>query len=53
MAKRTVTFSLDEKIIEMISFIVDEKIEIENKSHLIATLVIKENAKVLKDKQNV
>lgn len=51
MAKRTATFSLDEKIIEMIEFIVNEKVEVENKSHLISTLIVKENAKVLKDKQ--
>jgi len=50
MAKKTVTFSIDEKVIDMINDIVKSKPEYENKSHLVAALLIREHGKLKKDK---
>ena len=48
MAKRTVTFSFEEEVIKMLEEIVKAKLEIENKSHLLSTLIIKEYSKIKK-----
>ena len=50
MAKKTVTFSIDEEIIKKIEHIVKDQVGVQNKSHLVEILVMKEYAKMQKGK---
>jgi|GEM_PF-3606816 len=50
MAKKITTFSIDEKVIKMIKEITGQKVEVQNNSHLIEILVMREYNKMKKEK---
>lgn len=50
MAKKIITLSLDEEVIEMADSATKDRVEIQNRSHYISTLIIKDNKNKIRNK---